>query len=123
MEAAMHTKTLSWGVRLLLAALLIAALISLARGQEMFPSPSPYQAWRNGGCCGQGDCYSTSATFKNGLWTAVRREDGKPLAIPWNKVDYGIIKGGKAHLCAPKPGDPNYEKDHVHCFQPPEGGA
>lgn len=34
----MHTKTLSWGVRLLLAALLIAALVSVVRGQEIITS-------------------------------------------------------------------------------------
>ena len=38
-------------------------------------------------CCNKADCYPTEATFKDGQWFARRREDGKYIPIPWQKVE------------------------------------
>ena len=124
-------RLLGWQIFLqLFAIVLLLALAMKAYGQEHHHPPQDaglhaayYATWRSGGCCGSGDCYPTKATWKNGGWQAVRREDGKLLSIPTSTIDYGIIPDGRAHLCAPSPENvPMYEKE-VFCFQPPEGGT
>jgi len=81
-----------------------------------------YETWRkpdkpNESCCNRLDCYATEARFVNDRWQAKRREDGKWLNIPEQKIERNRdMPDSRAHLCAPPPNHPHYEKDAVFCF-------
>lgn len=66
-------------------------------------------------CCSQHDCYPTEARKEDGIWFAKRREDGKWLRIPPEKVEQNRDNpDGRSHLCAPRP-ERAYSAD-VFCF-------
>jgi hypothetical protein len=67
------------------------------------------------GCCNDQDCYPTRARFDGVNWWAVRREDGKWLKVPTEKVNAEKSPDGQAHLCAFSP----HGGDVVLCFVPP----
>jgi hypothetical protein len=67
-------------------------------------------------CCGAADCYPTEVRVLGDLIYARRREDGKWLRIPPQKVEHNRDNpDGRNHLCAPPPmgSDP---PDTVYCF-------
>lgn len=86
-----------------------------------------YSTWMmpdnpNKSCCNKQDCYSPSAvTYRNGSWWATRREDGKWLRIPQEKVEqWRESPDGRNHLCAPPPNS-HHQADTVFCFVPGAG--
>jgi hypothetical protein len=67
-------------------------------------------------CCGAADCYPTEVRLLGDVVYARRREDGKWLRIPSQKVEHNRDNpDGRNHLCAPPPmgSDP---PDTVYCF-------
>jgi hypothetical protein len=67
-------------------------------------------------CCGAADCYPTEVRLLGDIVYARRREDGKWLRIPPQKVEHNRDNpDGRNHLCAPPPmgSDP---PDTVYCF-------
>lgn len=71
------------------------------------------------GCCDNRDCYPTKAKFDGKQWWAVRREDGRWLPVPREKINAEKSPDGQAHLCAPPP---IFGEDllTVLCFVPPD---
>jgi hypothetical protein len=74
-------------------------------------------------CCNRKDCYPTEAQYRNGVWYAKRREDGKWLRVPPEKVEQNRDSpDGRNHICAPPPTESSYyAPDTVFCFK--EGGG
>jgi hypothetical protein len=73
-------------------------------------------------CCNKADCYPTEIQFKDGAIFARRREDGKWLKIPANKIERNRDNpDGRNHLCAPIPSIA-YPPDTVFCFALGAGG-
>ncbi len=75
-------------------------------------------------CCNKKDCYPTEARYQNGTWYAKRREDGKWLRVPPEKVEQNRDSpDGRNHICAPPPPTESsyYAPDSVFCFK--EGGG
>jgi hypothetical protein len=75
-------------------------------------------------CCNLADCYPTEAQYRDGTWYAKRREDGKWLRVPPEKVEQNRDSpDGRNHLCAPPPPTAsNYSApDTVFCFK--QGGG
>ena len=67
-------------------------------------------------CCNNVDCYPTDIKYLDGNIYARRREDGKYILIPPQKVEHNRDNpDGQNHLCAPPPGLPN-SSDTVFCF-------
>jgi hypothetical protein len=67
-------------------------------------------------CCNKADCYPTEMKYVDGNVYARRREDGKYLAIPAQKVERNRDNpDGRSHLCAPPPSS-LYPADTVFCF-------
>jgi len=67
-------------------------------------------------CCNTADCYPTEVRMLGDIIYARRREDGKWLRIPPQKVEHTRDNpDGRNHLCAPPPmgTDP---PDTVYCF-------
>jgi hypothetical protein len=67
-------------------------------------------------CCNTADCYPTEVQVLGEIIYARRREDGKWLRIPPQKVEHNRDNpDGRNHLCAPPPmgSDP---RDTVYCF-------
>ena len=78
-------------------------------------------------CCNMRDCYPTEITYQDGKLYARRREDGKLVLIPENKIDQvNTSPDGRNHVCMPSP---NYyvpygggdrmslmTSDTVYCF-------
>jgi len=67
-------------------------------------------------CCNKADCYPTEIRYIDGRIFARRREDGKYILIPPQKVEHNRDNpDGRNHLCAPPPSslDPS---DTVFCF-------
>lgn len=55
-------------------------------------------------CCHERDCYPTEARHDAQGWLAKRREDGKWLRVPAEKVETNRDNpDGRNHLCAPTP--------------------
>lgn len=79
-----------------------------------------YSTWMrpdnpNLSCCSQHDCYPTEARNEGGVWFAKRREDGKWLRVPPEKVEKNRDNpDGRSHLCAPRP-ERAYSAD-IFCF-------
>lgn len=68
-------------------------------------------------CCNKADCYPTEGRYENGTWFGKRREDGKWLPIPVEKIETKRdMPDTRVHMCAPPPGKPFYPEDHVFCF-------
>jgi hypothetical protein len=67
-------------------------------------------------CCNNADCYPTDVKYIDGNIYARRREDGKYILIPAQKVEHNRDNpDGRNHLCAPPPGLSN-SSDTVYCF-------
>src|SRR5207247_3943184 len=55
-------------------------------------------------CCNKADCYPTEIKYISGSIYARRREDGKYILIPPQKVERNRDNpDGRNHLCAPPP--------------------
>jgi hypothetical protein len=67
-------------------------------------------------CCNNADCYPTDIRYLDGKICAKRREDGKYIPIPPQKVERNRDNpDGRNHLCAPPPALSN-SSDTVYCF-------
>ena len=67
-------------------------------------------------CCNNADCYPTEIESVDGRIFAKRREDGKYILIPSQKIERNRDNpDGRNHLCAPPPGIAN-TVDTVYCF-------
>ena len=67
-------------------------------------------------CCNKADCYPTEVRVQADIIYARRREDGKWLRIPPQKVERNRDNpDGRNHLCAPPP-TANNPPDTVFCF-------
>jgi hypothetical protein len=66
-------------------------------------------------CCNNADCYPTDIRYVDGRIYAKRREDGRYILIPREKVERNSDNpDGRNHLCAPPPNGSN--SDIVFCF-------
>lgn len=109
---------------------LLAVLMGAARGQHFHPPEHAaihdefYRGWRkpdrpSESCCSDRDCYPVEARMVSGQWFAKRREDGKWLPVPPEKIETNRDSpDGRSHLCAFPPG----HGDTVLCFIPGAGG-
>ena len=81
-----------------------------------------YSVWRmpdnpSVSCCNDADCYPTEIKYINGNIYAKRREDGRYIPVPPQKVDRNRDSpDGRNHLCAPPPGVGFHPSDTVYCF-------
>ena len=67
-------------------------------------------------CCDDADCYPTEIKYVDGNIYAKRREDGKYIPIPPEKVERNRDNpDGRNHLCAPPP-NAFHPSDTVFCF-------
>jgi hypothetical protein len=67
-------------------------------------------------CCNDADCYPTEIEYIDGSIYAKRREDGKYLLVPPEKVERNRDNpDGRNHLCAPPP-NALHPSDTVYCF-------
>ena len=67
-------------------------------------------------CCNNSDCYPTEIKYVGSDIYARRREDGKYILIPPQKVErHRDNPDGRNHLCAPPPNS-YYPADAVFCF-------
>jgi hypothetical protein len=67
-------------------------------------------------CCNSADCYPTDIKYVDGRIYAKRREDGKYILVPPQKVEHSRDNpDGRNHLCAPPP-NPSNSSDAVYCF-------
>jgi hypothetical protein len=118
------------GVALIAAGLLYLATINFAHGQHHHPKEDEeihkrfYNTWMmpdhpTMSCCHDRDCYPTEARRIGNRWEAKRREDGRWLVVPSEKVEQNRDNpDGRNHLCAPPPDQAN---DRVYCFIPGGG--
>ena len=89
--------------------------------QDMALHENFYSTWHmpdhpNVGCCNDADCYPTEIQFVDGNIYAKRREDGKYISIPPEKVERNRDNpDGRNHLCAPPP-NVFTPSDTVFCF-------
>jgi hypothetical protein len=109
----------------MVAATLCAA--SGARGQHFHPPQDEplherfYSTWYmpddpSKSCCNKADCYPTEVRLTDGAIYARRREDGKYIRIPPQKVEQRRDNpDGRSHLCAPPPLSA-HAADTVFCF-------
>ena len=68
-------------------------------------------------CCNNADCYPTEIKYGAGTIYARRREDGKYILIPAQKIERNRDNpDGRNHLCAPPPSAYNDAADTVFCF-------
>jgi hypothetical protein len=67
-------------------------------------------------CCNEADCYPTEIKYVDGELYAKRREDGKYIPIPPQKVERNRDNpDGRNHLCAPPP-SVYHPSDTIFCF-------
>jgi hypothetical protein len=106
--------------------LLVASVIA-ARAQEHPAVDLPlhekfYSTWYmpdqpSRSCCNKADCYPTLARWERGQWWALRREDGKYIPVPPEKLETRRDNpDGRSHLCAPSPKATAYPPETVFCF-------
>jgi hypothetical protein len=104
----------------------IMFVASTAAGQHHSPQDEPlhekfYSSWHmpdnpSKSCCNKADCYPTEIKYVGGDVYARRREDGKYIPIPPQKVERNRDNpDGRSHLCAPPPNG-LYPSDTVFCF-------
>jgi len=80
-----------------------------------------YSTWRMPdnpavSCCNNADCYPTDIKYIDGRLYAKRREDGKFIFVPPQKVERNRDNpDGRNHLCAPPP-NVYSPTDTVYCF-------
>jgi hypothetical protein len=66
-------------------------------------------------CCNNADCYPTEILYADGKIYAKRREDGRYIFIPSQKLERNRDNpDGRNHLCAPPP--ELSPMDTVYCF-------
>lgn len=66
-------------------------------------------------CCNNADCYPTEIQYSDGRLYARRREDGKFIPVPAQKIERNRDNpDGRNHLCAPPPAISR--PDTVYCF-------
>src|SRR5882757_1452949 len=89
--------------------------------QDQFLHEQFYSTWRmpdhpSVSCCNDADCYPTEIKYIDGNIYAKRREDGKYISIPPEKVERNRDNpDGRNHLCAPPPSLLR-SSDTVFCF-------
>ena len=67
-------------------------------------------------CCNKADCYPTEVRVSGDMIYARRREDGKWMRIPAQKIERNRDSpDGRSHLCAPPPTTLS-SPDSVYCF-------
>ena len=67
-------------------------------------------------CCNKADCYPTEIKYIGGNIYALRREDGRYLRVPAQKVERNRDSpDGRSHLCAPPP-ESTHPPETVFCF-------
>jgi len=67
-------------------------------------------------CCNDADCYPTEIKYVDGTLYAKRREDGKYIPIPPDKVERNRDNpDGRNHLCTPPP-NVLHPSNAVFCF-------
>jgi hypothetical protein len=112
-----------FGVAITLAPL---ALPSPSLTQHRYPPEDAdihekfYRTWRmsehDWSCCDNRDCYPTEVRIVGGEIFAKRREDGKFIAVPADRVDRRRDNpDGRNHMCAPPPTS-THPPDTVFCF-------
>ena len=80
-----------------------------------------YSTWRmpdhpGVSCCNNADCYPTEIKYVDGSIYAKRREDGKYIFVPPEKVERNRDNpDGRNHICAPPPTRFS-SSDIVFCF-------
>ena len=80
-----------------------------------------YSTWHmpdnpSASCCSNADCYPTDIKYVDGNIYARRREDGKFILVPAEKVERNRDNpDGRNHLCAPPPNF-SHSSDTVYCF-------
>jgi len=107
---------------------LVAALfITVAQAQHFHPPQDEplhekfYRGWYmpddpTKSCCNKADCYPTEVRIEGDAIFARRREDGRFIRIPPQKVErHRDNPDGRNHLCAPPPLS-IYPNDTVFCF-------
>jgi hypothetical protein len=89
--------------------------------QDQFLHEKFYSTWHMpdhpwASCCNDADCYPTEIKYVDGNVYAKRREDGKYILVPPEKVERNRDNpDGRNHLCAPPP-DASHASDTVFCF-------
>src|SRR6266540_3715831 len=114
---------------LAVAALLLAFPFSKALTQEHRHPPQDeplhekfYSTWYmpdnpSRSCCNKADCYPTEIKMLGGTIYARRREDGKYILVPAQKIEQNRDNpDGRNHICAPPPSAVQYPNDTVFCF-------
>ncbi len=67
-------------------------------------------------CCNKSDCYPAEVRYQDGFWEARRREDGRYIRIPWEKIEQRRDNpDGRSHVCMPPP-NRGYRDDEIFCF-------
>jgi hypothetical protein len=105
----------------------LVLVVSTAAAQHRHPPEDQalhekfYSTWYmpdnpNSSCCNDADCYPTEIKYVGGNIYARRREDGKYILIPPQKVERNRDNpDGRNHLCAPPPNS-FQPADAVFCF-------
>ena len=106
----------------------VVSYVQLSQAQEHHhpPADTPihekfYSSWMmpdrpDRSCCNKRDCYPTEVRYRDGFWEAKRREDGRYIRIPWEKVEsHRNNPDGRNHVCMPPP-DRAYNGGEVFCF-------
>jgi hypothetical protein len=89
--------------------------------QDMALHEKFYSTWRmpdnpSASCCNNADCYPTEIQYVDGNIYAKRREDGKFILVPAEKVERNRDNpDGRNHLCAPPPNF-SHTSETVFCF-------
>src|SRR3954454_16303366 len=108
-------RLLLYATALLSALVLYQALMRSAVAQHNHPPQDVqlhekfYSTWfmpdePTKSCCNKADCYPTEIKYVGGNIYAQRREDGKYLRVPAEKVERNRDSpDGRSHLCAPPP--------------------
>jgi hypothetical protein len=116
-----------WRIAALTGAVGLMFSVSIATAQHRHPPEDEplhekfYSTWYmpddpSKSCCNKADCYPTEARFLGANIYARRREDGKYILIPPQKVEHNRDNpDGRSHLCAPPPNS-GYQSDTVFCF-------
>jgi len=89
--------------------------------QDQFLHEKFYSTWHMPdhpavSCCNDADCYPTEVKYVDSNLYAKRREDGKFILIPPEKIERNRDNpDGRNHLCAPPP-NTFHTTDTVFCF-------
>jgi hypothetical protein len=108
--------------------LVVSSYFELSQAQEHHHPPADaqlhekfYSSWMMPdkpyrSCCNKQDCYPTEVRYRDGFWEAKRREDGRYIRIPWEKVEQNRGNpDGRNHVCMPPPSRA-HDGGEVFCF-------